>query len=187
VLAVLGLVLPLGLDTFAVSAALGAMGLGRAQRIRLSLVFIAFEGLMPLVGLLIGDQLGTRIGDIGEYAAIAALFALGVYELRQDEEAEEALVERMSRASGAILLSAGLAVSLDELAIGFAFGLLNVPIVAAVLAIAAQALILSQLGFAIGTRIEERVRERAERLAGIVLIGLALLLLVLRLAGTSLG
>ena len=182
-LALIGLVLPLGLDTFAVSATLGAIGLGGAQRLRLSLVFVAFEGLMPLVGLLIGDQLGERIGGVGEYAAIAALFALGVYELRQDEDAEEALVKRMSRAHGAILLTAGLAVSLDELAIGFAFGLLNVPIVPAVLAIAAQALLLSQLGFAIGSRIEERVREQAERLSGILLIGLAVVLLGIRVVG----
>src|SRR5262249_52405985 len=117
VLAILGLVLPLGLDTFAVSATLGAIGVDRAQRLRLSLIFVALEGLMPLLGLLIGDQLGERVGGVGEYAAIAALFALGVYELRQDEEAEEALVKRMSRARGAILVTAGLAVSLDELAI----------------------------------------------------------------------
>jgi putative Mn2+ efflux pump MntP len=43
-------------------------------------------------------------------------------------------------------LPIGLTVSLDELAIGFALGLSRVPVVAAVLLIAGQAFLVSQLG-----------------------------------------
>ena len=75
----------------------------------------------------------------------------------------------------------GLSVSLDELAIGFTMGLLRVPAVLVVALIALQAFLVSQLGFALGAIVGERVREGAERLAGGLLILLALFLLVTRL------
>ncbi len=75
--------------------------------------------------------------------------------------------------------------SLDELAVGFSFGLLNVPVVPAIVAIALQAVIVSQLGFTLGSRIREEVREGAERVAGVVLIVVAVVLLVARLAGAA--
>jgi putative Mn2+ efflux pump MntP len=181
----LALVLPLGLDTFAVATALGVVGVSPRRRLALGAIFAAFEGGMPLIGLLIGLELGDRIGGTAGYIAIAALALLGAYELFGDEEREEAIVGSLARAKGLVLVSAGLAVSLDELAIGFSFGLLNVPVVPAVVAIAVQAVIVSQLGFMLGSRIREEVREGAERIAGVVLIVVAVVLLVARLAGAA--
>lgn len=55
---VLGLTLPLCLDVFAVSiGVLGGMRLTRAQRIRITLLFLAFEIGMPLVGVAVGTWL----------------------------------------------------------------------------------------------------------------------------------
>src|ERR1700761_1310519 len=57
-LTVLGLTLPLCLDVFAVSVGvLGKMRLTRAQRIRISLLFLAFEIVMPAVGMAVGVPL----------------------------------------------------------------------------------------------------------------------------------
>jgi putative Mn2+ efflux pump MntP len=181
----LALVLPLGLDTFAVATALGVVGVSSRRRLALSAIFAAFEGGMPLIGLLIGLELGDRIGDAAGYVAIAALALLGLYQLLGDEEREEAMVGSFASAKGLVLLTAGLAVSLDELAIGFSFGLLNVPVAPAVVAIAVQAVIVSQLGFALGSRVREAVREGAERIAGVLLIVVAVVLLVARLAGVA--
>ena len=48
----LAFVLPLGLDSFAVAAAVGAAQVTTAgQRLRISLIFVIFEGGMPLIGL----------------------------------------------------------------------------------------------------------------------------------------
>jgi putative Mn2+ efflux pump MntP len=55
---VLGLTLPLCLDVFAVSiGVLGEMQLTRAQRIRISVLFLAFEIGMPLAGMAVGTAL----------------------------------------------------------------------------------------------------------------------------------
>jgi len=57
-LTVLGLTLPLCLDVFAVSiGVLGEMRLTRAQRIRITLLFLAFEIGMPAVGMAVGTSL----------------------------------------------------------------------------------------------------------------------------------
>lgn len=51
--------------------------------------------------------------------------------------------------------------------------------------IAAQAFVLSQLGFRIGSRLKDAVREGAERLAGVVLLLLGVGLGVARLMGVQ--
>src|SRR5690242_10897693 len=57
-------VLPLGLDTFAVAAALGMRGLPARRRLRVSLLMSAFEMGMPVVGLLLGRSRGNAIGHL---------------------------------------------------------------------------------------------------------------------------
>jgi putative Mn2+ efflux pump MntP len=181
---VIALILPLCLDTFAVAAALGMTRPAGAQRIRMSLVFATFEGGMPLIGLLVGAGLGRVMGGWSEYVAIAALVGLGAYMLwvRADDEER---VRELASSRGPVVIALGLSVSLDELAIGFSLGLLNVPIVPAIVLIAAQAFIVSQVGFALGGRIGEATREGAERLAGAVLIVIAGALLLGRILGAS--
>jgi manganese efflux pump family protein len=64
VLKLLAFTLPLCLDTFAVSfAVLGEMRLTRAQRIRVTVLLIAFEAGMPLVGMALGAPLTRLTGN----------------------------------------------------------------------------------------------------------------------------
>ncbi|HSZ40306.1 MAG TPA: manganese efflux pump [Trebonia sp.] len=57
-LKLLAFTLPLCLDTFAVSfAVLGEMHLTRSQRMRVIMLFIAFEAGMPLIGMAVGTPL----------------------------------------------------------------------------------------------------------------------------------
>jgi putative Mn2+ efflux pump MntP len=178
----IALILPLCLDTFAIAAAIGLTRPTGAQRLRFSLLFAAFEGGMPVIGLLVGAGLGRAIGGWSEYVAIAALAGLGLYMLfgRDDDEGR---AQRLATSSGSAVLVLGLSVSLDELAIGFSLGLLKVPIVPAILLIALQAFVVSQVGFALGGRIGETTREGAERLAGAVLLAIAGALLLAKILG----
>jgi putative Mn2+ efflux pump MntP len=79
------------------------------------------------------------------------------------------------------VLGLGVSISIDELAIGFTIGLLHFPVFVVVVLIGAQAFILTQLGIRLGQRIGERIREGAERLAGVALAALGLVLLVEKL------
>ena len=164
-------ILPLGLDTFAISAALGLQGLPKRERLRVSLLLSGFEMTMPVVGLFLGRGLGAAIGGVAEYVAAAALIGLGGYMLLADEQAEGEKVASLSSRSGLALIGLGLSISIDELAMGFTIGLLHLSIIAAVILIGAQAFLVAQLGLRLGSRLGEAAREWAERLAGIALLG----------------
>jgi manganese efflux pump family protein len=167
-LKLLAFVLPLGLDSFAVAAAIGAVGVaGWWQKLRISLIFVLFEGGMPLIGLGLGSALARSIGHVAGYLAAAAVIGIGAWLLVADEEEK---ADRVISTRGVALVALGISVSLDELAIGFSIGLARLPVTAIVIAIAVQAFLAAQLGLALGARIGERWRERAERIAGIALI-----------------
>ena len=170
-LKLLAFVLPLGLDSFAVAAAVGAMQVTTVwQRLRISLVFVVFEGGMPLIGLGLGTALARGIGQVAGYLAGAAVIAIGAWMLLAEDKDEQDKAGRLATSRGLALIALGVSISLDELAIGFTIGLAHLPVTAVIVAIALQAFIAAQLGLAIGARIGERSRERAEQVAGIALI-----------------
>ena len=178
-LKLLAFVLPLGIDSFAVAAAIGAAQATTAwQRLRISLLFMVFEGGMPLIGLGLGAALAHGIGQAADYVAAAAVIGVGGWMLFADEEDEEEKAARITTSRGLALVGLGISISLDELAIGFSVGLSRLPVIAVIVAIALQAFIAAQLGLALGAKIAERWRERAERVAGIALILLGIYLIV---------
>jgi putative Mn2+ efflux pump MntP len=176
------LVVPLGLDTFAVSAALGAVGVAGRTRLRIALLFTAFEAGMPVVGLALGVPLGRALGGAADYVAIGMLLAVGLYTLVGRGEHEDERLTRMLRLRGASAILLGVSISLDELAIGFTLGLLALPVALVITLIALQAFIVTQVGLRLGHRLKDSFREGAERLAGIVLAVLALVLLTEKLS-----
>lgn len=165
-------VLPLALDTFAVSAALGVAQLPRRRRLELALLMAAFELAMPVVGLLAGHGVGHALGAAAHYVAAAALVALGLYFLVSDDD------EVRTNVHGLALIGLGMSISLDELAIGFSFGLLHLSLLWALVLIAVQAFVAAQLGLWLGARVGAALRARAEQVAGLALIGLAVLVLL---------
>lgn len=172
-LRLLAFVLPLGLDSFAVAAAIGAAQATTGwQRLRISLLFVTFEAGMPLIGLGLGTALAHGIGAIAGYLAAAVVIGTGAWMLLSDDEDEEAKASRITTSRGLALIGLGISISMDELAIGFSIGLTRLPVTIVIASIALQAFIAAQLGLAVGAKIAERWRERAERLAGIALIAL---------------
>jgi len=174
-------VLPLGLDTLAVAAALGMRGLPSRQRLRVSVLMSSFEMAMPVVGLLLGHALGRLVGRAADYVAIGLLALLGLWMLFYEEGDEYEKVAQLAGGQGLALLALGISISLDELAIGFTIGLLHLSLWAAVVLIGAQAFVFAQVGLRLGAHLNETLRERAEQVAGLTLLGLALLLIVEKL------
>jgi Putative manganese efflux pump len=103
--------LTLGLDTFAVAAALGIGGLPPRARPRVSLLMSSFEMAMPVVGLLIGHALGAIVGGAADYVAIAVLGLLGIWMLRSEEDTEGERVSVLVGGRGLALLALGLSIS----------------------------------------------------------------------------
>ncbi len=170
-------VLPLGVDTFAITAAVGANRISGWSRWRISMIFAICEGGTPLIGLGLGSSVGQAVGGTAEYFSGALLILLGSYlwwsnDDDDDDDDEVAKARRLVSARGLALIGLALSISIDELAIGFSFGLgatLAAP-TTIVAIITIQALVVSQLGLSLGARISERLRERIERIAGPILI-----------------
>lgn len=182
-LKLLAFVLPLGLDSFAVAAGIGAAGVsGWRTRLRIAAIFVAFEAGMPLIGLAAGGGLARAIGPVADYVAAAAVIAVGGWLLVVRDNEEER-VGRLAAARGLAIIALGVGVSTDELAIGFSLGLTGLPVLPVIVAIGLQALVASQAGLALGAVISERFREHAEQVAGLALVALGCYLVIERAIG----
>jgi manganese efflux pump family protein len=177
------LIIPLGLDTLGVALALGVAGLPAQRRTQLSFVFAGFEAAMPLIGVALGAPIGDAIGSTADYVAIALITALGAYMLIADENENPERLLLMSQRGHFGAMALGISISLDELAIGFSAGLLDVPIVVMVIAIGIQAFVMTQIGVRVGARAGKRMPDTAEKLAGLALLALGTILLIERVSG----
>jgi putative Mn2+ efflux pump MntP len=136
---------------------------------------------MPVIGVLAGRALGGVFGTVANYLGIGLVALVGLWMLFGPEEGERSRADGLSSGRGLSAVALGLSVSLDELAMGFSIGLLRLPVVLAVIIIGAQAFLAAQIGLRLGARGGERLREGAERGAGLALLALGALLLVQQL------
>ena len=182
------LLVPLSLDTFVLSAALGLAGLPAERRMRTSLILAAFEAGMPVVGLFIGHGIGSLLGRFAGYTAAVVIGVAGFLTLRagQDEDKEEQRLKLLAHARGLAIIDLGISISIDELAVGVSLGLLQVPVVLATIFLGLQAFAAAQLGLWLGGRLDEALRDSAERVAGLILIAAAIALVALKLTGHEL-
>jgi putative Mn2+ efflux pump MntP len=191
-LALLLVAVSLGLSNFAASVGLGASGVDRRTRLRVGLVFGFFETAMPIIGLLAGRGAAGALGHATRWLGAALLIATGVYSLVQalrsardaassgtpsepppSEPPPSAPPPSEPQRLGPLLVT-GLALSIDNLAVGFALGAVHVSLPVAVIVIGAVSVTLSLLGLELGHRLSTRIGGRGEILGGLVLIGVGI-------------
>ena len=181
--ALLLLAVALGLDNLAAAVGFGVGTTGRisgATRLRIAVVFGLFEAGMPVLGLVLGHGLADSIGEAARWLGGAALIAFGVAGLVQarrepghpgHEDGERAQPPQRSSVQpiGRLLL-AGLVLSGDNLAAGFALGAYQVGIAAAAVVFGAVSVVMSLAGLELGARIGAAAGERSELVACVLLI-----------------
>ena len=167
--ALLLVAMSVGLDNFAASTALGVAGVDRKLRLRVAVIFGVFEGVMPVLGLLLGRSLAHDLGNAAKPAAGALLGAAGAYAIvagilgdRGEGKHPELSVRHLILIGGAL--------SIDNLVIGFALGAYHVDLVIAAVTIAVVSVALSLLGLEIGGRLGARLGQRSELVGGAVLV-----------------
>ncbi|WP_168122881.1 manganese efflux pump [Paenibacillus sp. HB172176] len=159
--------LSLGFDALIVSASLGIRREPK-NKLKIALVFAAAESLMPIAGMIVGGALGRFFG--GALTTIGALLLIGVaiYFLFFDDDDDERTAFGQSLA-GWPLLAAAIGISLDELAVGFSAGLMQMPIMLAILLFAVQSFAFSLIGVTFGARLGRFLGEWAEKASGVAL------------------
>ncbi len=161
---IVAFVIPLGFDTLAVAIALGLRGI---EPLRPALVFAAFETIMPIVGIVVGRFAGDRFAGPAEIVGGIVLIGVGIHAFREALEDEDE-TEGLSFGSLRTATAAGIAISMDELAVGFPLGTAHLPVAALLIAIGLQAFIVTAGGILIGGRIGTALGRRASRYAGVV-------------------
>ena len=190
--ALLLLAVALGLDNLAAAIGFGVGATGRiggAIRLRIAVVFGLFEAGMPVLGLVLGHGLADSIGAAARWLGGAALIGFGVVGLVQarresgrsghsghsgDGDGDRARPRERPQPSSAQpigrLLLAGLVLSADNLAAGFALGAYQVDILAAAVVFGVVSVVMSLAGLELGARIGAAAGERSELIACVLLI-----------------
>jgi manganese efflux pump family protein len=176
-LALLLVAVSLGLSNFAASVGIGVSGRDARTRLRVGVIFGIFETGMPILGLLLGSSLAGTLGHAAHWIGAALLVATGLYAVvqairshrRQDEKAAAPAGQR----TGQVLVT-GAALSIDNLAIGFALGTYHVSLPVAAIIIGAVSVTMSLIGLELGHRLGTKTGERGELLGGLVLIAVGI-------------
>ena len=154
----------LSMDAFAVAICKGlAMDKVTLQRAAVvGLWFGGFQGLMPLLGWLLGSRFAAYITAVDHWIAFALLVLLGINMIREarcpDEDDTNASLAFRA------MLPMAVATSIDALAVGITF--------------AATTFLLSCIGVKVGNLCGTRFQSKAELLGGIILILLGLKILL---------
>jgi putative Mn2+ efflux pump MntP len=171
-LALLLVAVSVGLDNFAASVGIGFSGLDARTRLRVAVIFGVFETGMPILGLLLGHGLADALGQAAHWIGAALLVAVGGYVVvtaLRDRPAEDPAVPAGQR-TGRLLVT-GVALSIDNLAVGLALGPFHVSFAVAAAVIGTVSVALTLLGLELGSRLGARTGRRGELIGGLVLIG----------------
>jgi manganese efflux pump family protein len=173
-LALLLVAMSLGLSNCAAAVGIGVSGADGRVRLRVAVIFGLFEAGMPIVGLLLGRSLAGTLGHAAHWIGAALLVGTGLYAVVQAarhprRERDPSPVAPARQRTGRLLVT-GAALSIDNLAAGFALGTFHVGVAVAAAIIGAVSVTLSLAGLELGNRIGARTGERGELLGGLVLI-----------------
>ncbi len=161
---VLGFVL--SLDNFRVSIALGTVPFGLKRAVQVALVFGLWDAIMPLIGLLIGREIGETVGDVAELVGAAALGGYGLFlvisALRKPEPDE--LDHPWA------LFGIPFSLSLDNLFAGASLGLLGLSPWFSATLFGVMTAVLSLVGLLVGRFAAHLIRIRSDLLSGVTLI-----------------
>ena len=168
----------LAMDAFAVAVCKGLAirTLKVRQALLVGLWFGLFQGVMPLIGYLLGYNFTGLIESVDHWIAFVLLSIIGGNMIRESIKGDEECCDP-SLAFGVMFMLA-VATSIDALAVGVTFAFLGVPIVAAVLFIGVLTFLISAAGVKIGNHFGAKYKAKAELFGGVVLVLMGLKILL---------
>ena len=183
IISILLVALGLAVDSFAVSVCTGVVTksvlLKHALRVGFFLGLI--QGIAPLIGGLIGIGLKGLIQSVDHWVAFTLLFIVGA-KMIIDGIRHKPAVPRGNLLKMKALVTMGIATSIDAVVVGIGFGLIGVNLWLAGLLIGLTTFIIASAGVLLGAHFSRLTHLRLEIIAGLVLIGIGVRILVEHLA-----
>lgn len=169
--------LALAVDAFAVALASGVIleRVSPRHTFRLSFHFGLFQSLMNIIGWAAGLTIRSYIESVDHWLAFGLLALVAVRMIVEaGKKAEERKTIDPTRGLSLVMLS--VATSIDSLAVGLSFAMLQISVWLPALVIGIVALALTAAGLHIGRRMgaASRLGTRAEIIGGLVLLGLGI-------------
>jgi putative Mn2+ efflux pump MntP len=161
----------LSLDNFRTAVVLGAGRFRWGRALQISLTFGFWDGVAPLVGIILGNYIGNQVGSTADYVAAAALGAYGVYLVVQAYRtpAPDELDHRFA------LFGLPLPLSVDNVVAGTSLGLLGYSPWLAPPLFGATTAVISIVGLQVGRVAGHLIRIRPDLLTGGALVIMAVL------------
>ena len=173
----------LSMDAFAVAICKGLAMPDKVDRkgaLLIALYFGVFQAVMPALGWLLGSQFARYVTQMAPWIAFVLLAWIGGSMIRESLSKEEKEEVEMGAVSHKELLVLAVATSIDALAVGVTFSMLElaVSIGAAVALIGCTTFVISLGGVYVGNVFGARYKGKAEFVGGaiLILIGVKILL-----------
>lgn len=173
------LAIALAMDCFAVSITVGLTWHKYDIRgmIKIAMAFGLFQAIMPLIGWLCSAWCGVQIADYDHFIAFGLLaFIGGKMLLEAIAEKEES--KPIDINNWRTLIGLAIATSIDALAVGVTYGLMQVDITVPCIIIGIVAALFAIIGIVIGISVGDIFGNKAEIMGGIILILLGVKILI---------
>jgi len=173
----------LAMDCFTVSLGIGTTNVARSFRpvFRLSFHFGLFQGLMTLIGWLVGTTIAQLIANFDHWIALGLLTWIGARMIIEGLKPDQDEVKRNDPSRGGTLVLLAVATSLDAMAVGLSLAIANVNILSSSLMIGVISTVLSLVGLLLGNRLALSFGKRMEIVGGLILIGIGIRILITHL------
>ena len=171
-LTVLLIAVGLAMDALAVSLCKG-MALKRPDpksMIIIGLWFGVFQGVMPIIGYLLGSSMYDLISDYDHWIAFGLLLIIGLNMIRESFSKDEENIDA-DLGFGTMFILA-VATSIDALAVGITLAMDGGDIILSAVVIGIVTMSISIMGVRVGAEVGSAFGKRAELLGGLILIAI---------------
>lgn len=179
ILAIILVAIGLAMDAFSVAICKG-LSMKKFEIKKATIIgtyFGVFQGIMPIIGFLLGSSFSSIIERYDHWVAFVLLALIGINMIREAFEKDEEY-ETNDSVDFKSMIWLAIATSIDALTVGITFSFLNVNIWLASLIIAVITYILSIVGVMIGNEFGAKYQTKAQITGGAILILMGIKILV---------
>jgi putative Mn2+ efflux pump MntP len=175
---ILLIALALAVDAFAVALASGVSlcQVSSRQTFRLAFHFGLFQAMMNIIGWAAGLTVRNLLESIDHWLAFTLLALVAVKMIKDSVAGREEEAQKVDPTRGYTLVMLSVATSIDSLAVGLSFSVLNISIWLPATIIGIVATLLTMIGLRLGCLLgaASRIGAKAEVAGGLVLLGIGI-------------
>jgi putative Mn2+ efflux pump MntP len=170
----------LSIDALAIAVSTGVCTpqLSKRQAGKLALYFGGFQLLMPILGWLLGSTFSMYIVAYDHWIAFALLGAIGGNMIWDAVKKQKSDSRRTDLLSHRVLFAMAIATSIDALAVGISFAMVDAFIWIGATIIGIITFVICFVGAVFGKRLGTAFEKKAAIAGGIVLIGIGIKILI---------